>query len=55
MAEQSDYSAPRGRRISVVSHAAVASLYADYQPGVDDTPLVEALQVRLDAAFGAVA
>ncbi len=56
MAEQSDYTAPRGRRrVSVVSLAAVASVYADYQPGVDDTPLVEALQARLDAAFEAVA
>ncbi|RWP00154.1 ABC-three component system protein [Mesorhizobium sp.] len=56
MAEQSDYTQPRGRRrVSVVSLAAVASLYADYQPGVDDAPLVEGLQARLNAAFGAVA
>ncbi|NEK04264.1 hypothetical protein ELI00_29105 (plasmid) [Rhizobium ruizarguesonis] len=56
MTEQSDHTAPRGRRrVLVVSLAAVASVYADYQPGVDDMPLVEALQARINASFGAMA
>ncbi|MGE4059083.1 MAG: ABC-three component system protein [Sphingomonadales bacterium] len=50
--EQSDYTAPRGRRrVSVVSLAAVASVYAEHQTGVDDMPLVDALNARLAAAF----
>ena len=49
---QSDYTAPRAkRRAAVVNLAAVASVYADYQHGVDDGPLVEALLQKLSAAF----
>ena len=47
-----DYTAPRGRRcLAVVSLAHVASVYADYRPGVDDAPLVDALQARIGAAL----
>ncbi|MBS0961418.1 ABC-three component system protein [Acetobacter thailandicus] len=50
--EQSDYTAPRGRRrVSVVNLAAVASVYADYERDVDDMPLVRTLRARLAAAF----
>lgn len=47
-----DYTAPRGRRrLAVVSLAHVASVYADYQPGVDDAPFMDALQARIGAAL----
>lgn len=50
--EPADYTAPRGRRrLSVISLAHVASVYADYQQGVDDAPLVGALQARIGAAL----
>jgi hypothetical protein len=48
--QPADYTAPRGRRrLSVVSLAHVASVYADYQQGVDDAHLVGALQARIGA------
>lgn len=47
-----DYTVPRGRRrLSVVNLAHVASVYADYQHGVDDAPLVGALQAQIGAAL----
>lgn len=47
-----DYTSPRGRRrLSVVSLAHVASVYADYQQGIDDAPLIDALQARIGAAL----
>ncbi len=49
---RADYTAPRGRRrASVISLAAIASVYADNAPGTDDAPSIDALQARLQAAF----
>ncbi|MCY1669589.1 hypothetical protein OVA07_01000 [Novosphingobium sp. SL115] len=50
--EAADYTAPRGRRrLSVVSLAHVASVYADYQQGADNALLVGALEARIGAAL----